>query len=241
MSDAATVTAGDESVSSRGFWADAWRRLRRNRAAMVAAVTIVPALVLTLTGGAFPGVDFFYSGRGAAAFGVSTLFLAAIWVYAATYPDVRFFDVIPIWAAAAIFTALDFLRLSGDRLGGQILFLIVANLVALSAARSLGFAQAWPIPHIPFGSGGGSRSKRAKSSKPKQSKRGGSSSRVVEGPWGSASSTLPTPPARPPAAPASEQAELDTLLDKIGATGMDSLSSAEKQRLNELSKRLRNR
>ena len=36
-----------------------------------------------------------------------------------------------------------------------------------------------------------------------------------------------------------DQAELDALLDKIGANGMDALSGAEKQRLNELSKRLR--
>jgi hypothetical protein len=38
-----------------------------------------------------------------------------------------------------------------------------------------------------------------------------------------------------------DQAELDRLLDKIGGEGMSSLSGAEKQRLNELSKRLRNR
>ena len=33
--------------------------------------------------------------------------------------------------------------------------------------------------------------------------------------------------------------KLDELLDKISAGGMDSLSSAEKRRLNELSKKLR--
>ncbi len=38
-----------------------------------------------------------------------------------------------------------------------------------------------------------------------------------------------------------DQIELDMLLDKIGATGMDSLSRGEKQRLNDLSKRLRGR
>ena len=36
-----------------------------------------------------------------------------------------------------------------------------------------------------------------------------------------------------------DQSELDDLLDKISATGMNSLSKAEKERLNELSKRLR--
>ena len=38
-----------------------------------------------------------------------------------------------------------------------------------------------------------------------------------------------------------DQAELDALLDKISADGMDGLTADEKRRLNELSKRLRNR
>ena len=57
--------------------------------------------------------------------------------------------------------------------------------------------------------------------------------RVVEGPW-----SAPTPP-RHDADAAAAQAELDELLDKISAGGLDSLSAAEKRRLNELSKRLR--
>jgi hypothetical protein len=60
---------------------------------------------------------------------------------------------------------------------------------------------------------------------------------VVEGPWKQA--PAPKPPTAQPS-PA-DQAELDSLLDKIGAQGMDSLTSSEKKRLNELSKRLRNR
>jgi hypothetical protein len=38
---------------------------------------------------------------------------------------------------------------------------------------------------------------------------------------------------------AAAQHELDELLDKISATGLDSLTPDEKRRLNELSKRLR--
>ena len=46
----------------------------------------------------------------------------------------------------------------------------------------------------------------------------------------------------PPSGPSpADQVELDSLLDKIGATGMDSLTNDEKKRLNDLSKRLRNR
>ena len=56
-------------------------------------------------------------------------------------------------------------------------------------------------------------------------------SAVVAGPWAGSE------PAHSPA----DQAELDLLLDKIGAQGMDSLSRNEKARLNELSKKLRGR
>ena len=46
-------------------------------------------------------------------------------------------------------------------------------------------------------------------------------------------------PAASSADTAALQAELDALLDKISSSGLDSLTNAEKQRLNELSKRLR--
>jgi hypothetical protein len=59
---------------------------------------------------------------------------------------------------------------------------------------------------------------------------------VVEGPW---SAPAPPPPSRPSPDAAAAQAELDQLLDKISATGLDSLTGDEKRRLNELSKRLR--
>ena len=63
---------------------------------------------------------------------------------------------------------------------------------------------------------------------------------LVEGPWKRGSAPPPPPPPPTGASPA-DQAELDALLDKIGAQGMDALSADEKSRLNELSKRLRNR
>lgn len=44
--DAATAT----SITSRGFWGDAWRRLRRNRASMVAAAVIVLITLVAFIG-----------------------------------------------------------------------------------------------------------------------------------------------------------------------------------------------
>ena len=49
MSGAAAVEAAGP-VASRGFWADAWRRLRRNKASMVAAAVIVVIALVAFIG-----------------------------------------------------------------------------------------------------------------------------------------------------------------------------------------------
>lgn len=201
----------------------------------VLALTIVPALVLTLLGPLGTSIDFMVQ------FGLNNLFLGGIWVYAATYPGVKWFGVVPLWAVAAVFTVLNLLQATGTEETGQVLFILVSVAVALVAGRSLGLATGWPIPHIPLagvgsGSGSSGRSKKKKS-KPQRSAGSSKSRGVVQGPWKNAPAPMP-PPVGPSAA---DQAELDSLLDKIGANGMDSLSGDEKKRLNDLSKRLRNR
>ncbi len=118
------------------------------------------------------------------------------------------------------------------------LFLLIAIAASLFAGRSLGLATGWPIPHIDLtgvGSGSTGSPKRRKAPKQKRSKSSGGA-KVVDGPWQNA----PAPTAPPVGPSPADQAELDGLLDKIGANGMDSLSASEKKRLNELSKRLRN-
>ena len=114
---------------------------------------------------------------------------------------------------------------------------------AALTVRSMGLAQSLPwIPKIPWpGSGGGSGRRRRS---PRGSRGGGGE--VVTGPWSASSRTGPTrgaPLPQPPSVMSNDhdQAELDTLLDKISANGMDGLTADEKRRLNELSKRLRNR
>jgi hypothetical protein len=193
----------------------------------VLSMTLVPALLLTLLGPLSSSIDQMSQ------FGLNNLFLGGIWVYAATYPGVKWFEVIPLWALAAVFTVLNLLQFTGVSATGQTIFLLASVGVALTVGRSLGLATGWPIPHIPLDGSGGRRSpkpKKAKRSKP-------SGQRVVEGPWKNA----PAPTAPPTGPSLADQVELDALLDKIGANGMESLSGAEKQRLNELSKRLRNR
>ncbi len=198
--------------------------------AWVLALTIAPALILTMLGPLSDSIDFMIQ------YGLNTLFLGGIWVYAATYPGVKWFDVIPLWALAAIFTVLNFLQFTGTDQTGQVIFLLVSIGVALFAGRSLGLATGWPIPHLPLDGVGTSKPKKRKS-KPSGGSGPSKSGGVVQGPWKNAPAPMP-----PPNAPsAADQIELDALLDKIGANGMDSLTGDEKKRLNDLSKRLRNR
>ena len=67
--------------------------------------------------------------------------------------------------------------------------------------------------------------------KAKRNKRTTGEGTVVAGPW----NPTPTPPV------SRDQAELDALLDKISATGMDSLTDQERQHLLVLRDRLRRR
>lgn len=191
------------------------------------AITIVPAVLMTLLGTLSSTLD-----RTTAASGLQLIFLGALWLYAATYPNVRWFEIVPLWAIAAAFSLLNLLRYSGDNQDGMVVFVLLVIGTSLVTGRSLGLAGAWPIPHIPLGgsSSGGSTRRPAKR---KQQKVRPSSQTVVEGPWAAATPPRPSPDA------AAAQAELDVLLDKISASGLDSLSSDEKRRLNELSKRLR--
>ena len=205
---------------------------RAKFAAWVLALTVVPALILTVLGPLSASIDFMIQ------FGLSNLFLGGIWVYAATYPGVKWFEVVPLWALAAVFTVLNLLQATGTGANGQVIFLLVSVAVALVAGRSLGLATGWPIPHLPLdGVGTSARTKPKKKSKPSRSAGSSKTGGVVQGPWKNAPAPMPPPSAPSPA----DQIELDALLDKIGANGMDSLSVDEKKRLNDLSKRLRNR
>ncbi len=147
--------------------------------------------------------------------GVHTIQLIVLLAFIAEYPNVRFFFGIPAWVLGAVYVGAEILQLTGDRAGKQLIFLLVSLVVAALAGRAVGMHEAYPwIPKV------GMPHRRRQ---PKQSRRPA----VVAGPW-AGSSTV-----------SAAQSELDELLDKISATGINSLSKAEKERLNELSKRLR--
>lgn len=170
-------------------------------------------------------------------FGVRSVELAVLLIFVAEYPDIRFFFGIPAWVLGAVYVVTDILQISGSRATDQLILYLVSLVIAAFAARAVGMFTAYPwIPKVPLPDAlTGTRS-----SGPRRSARGkvrGKSSRpaeVVEGPW-----SAPAPPARQSPDTAAAQAELDALLDKISASGLDSLTADEKRRLNELSKRLR--
>jgi membrane associated rhomboid family serine protease len=177
--------------------------------------------------------------------GLRPVELAVFLVFVAEYPYIRFFFGIPAWAIGAVFLGIEVLQLLGDRNEEGIIFLFVTIAAAAITTRSMGLLSSLPwIPAIPIGRSSAKRHSSRKRSG-RSSKKHGGGGEVVAGPWPSSrpgpssSSHLPQPP--PTAEHLADQAELDSLLDKISDRGMDGLSADEKRRLNELSKRMRNR
>jgi hypothetical protein len=156
---------------------------------------------------------------------LNQLELMVLLIFIAEYPHRRFFFNIPGWVIGAVIVAISVLGYVGNRqwlylldfLGGLVLVALVAKSLGLLSELS-------GVPRLSF--------KRTR--KPKRSKRSSSSGQnVVPGPW------QQPPPTTPPVS--RDQAELDDLLDKIHAHGMDSLTDQEKDHLLVLRDRLRRR
>lgn len=200
---------------------------RQRYALMIAIVTVVPAVIVS----ALPPADFPTLGE----LGLSLLLTTTFVVFAVENPHAPSFFGIPIWILAAVFVGIDILRIVGDRYWGTLIMMLLAIGLGVATVRQWGFAErASFIPNLgrsrPHPPRRGPAPPRASSRRAGDRRRSGE---VVEGPW-----SAPAPP-RSSADVAAAQAELDALLDKISASGLDSLTSDEKRRLNELSKRLR--
>jgi hypothetical protein len=195
-------------------------------AILVGTVVIVPAIVVTL----LPRESFPTFGE----LGLSLLLTTMFAVFAAEHPHAPSFFGIPVWILAVVFIGIDVLRIVGERFWGDLVMMLLSIALAFVLMRQWGFlAKLSFIPNL-----GASRPHppRRGPAPPRPTGRSATkrrSGQVVEGPWSS-----PTPPVSAADA-AAAQVELDALLDKISATGLDSLTSDEKRRLNELSKKLR--
>lgn len=183
----------------------------------VGLVVVVPALVSTP----------FNVGAG----GMHYISLPCFVGLALVYPQARSFFNIPLWVLAALFVAIEVLQLAGDGQTDQIVFLFLVLAVSLLALRSFGVIEdvKW-VPKLPL------PTKRAGGGRGAGAGRGGKKRKLK---------AVPNPPAdvyRPPAPKAGDglrQAELDMLLDKIAANGIESLTPEERRRLDEASRRLR--
>lgn len=200
---------------------------RRRYAILLTAVTVVPASIVSL-------LDPF-TFRSIDEVGLGLLLTVTFVVFAAENPHAPSWFGIPVWVIATVFIGINVLQLAGLRLWGTLLMTIIAVALGLVIVRQWGFAER--IGFIPnLGSGKpnpprrGPAPPRASTRRSAEKRRSG---QVVEGPW-----SAPAPP-RSTADLAAAQAELDALLDKISASGLESLTTDEKRRLNDLSKRLR--
>lgn len=196
---------------------------------LLLAMTVIPAAIVTM---------FRFTLETSAAYGLGLLGTGLLVVFALDAPNAPFFFGIPAWVIAIIFVGLDLLRLLGDRMHGALVMEVLTIVVAGIGARQLGMASEL-LGFIPrLGGHRGStrrpapaRHRRARGEVEPRRRRG----EVVDGPW------TPSTSQDPSFDHVHDQAELDALLDKISSSGMDSLTRADKERLNELSKRLRGR
>jgi hypothetical protein len=153
--------------------------------------------------------------------------LMVLLTFIAEYPRRRFFFNIPGWVIAAVIIGLDVINYLGNRDWLYLINLFLGLFLAAVIARSLGLlAELTWVPRIAM---------KRRSRPAKRTRRSGPApaggGTVVTGPW--------QPPPSPPVS--RDQAALDDLLDKISASGLDSLTDGEREQLLVLRDRLRRR
>lgn len=199
--------------------------------ALIAVMTVVPAALVTVA-----GVDPY----GAVAYGLGLLGIGLLVVFALDNPGALFMFGIPAWALAAVYVMIDVLNLTAERLWSQLVLELLVIVVAVVGCRQLGLLDNLTfIPRVPAlaGAGSGQRSGGRAGAKKRGGRTKGRARKasegptVVAGPW-AGSSSGPTP---------LEQAELDVLLDKINDSGLASLNPMERKRLDDLSRKMRER
>jgi membrane associated rhomboid family serine protease len=168
---------------------------------------------------AIAGQTFYQGGLS----GLNLLGLLLALVFIAEYPHIRFFFGIPGWVIGVVIVGIQVITLLGYREIVDLLTFLASLVIVAVMARSVGLlAERSFIPALPKLKRRRKRTRRSSS---------GSGQTVVPGPWEA--------PQAPPVS--RDQAELDALLDKIHASGMDSLSDHEREQLLILRDRLRRR
>jgi len=191
----------------------------------VGVVTVLPAALVSAVG-LFPANEFGVAGGAA---GLRFLEIAVFTAFIATMPTARGFFGIPLWVFGAVFVGIDILQLVGNRAWDSLILLLLVLATSALMIRALGLCEIAQIPKIPlpaFITGDPyqkANRKRERAQKQQRKQRG----------------PAPVVPIRSAtdADEAMRQADLDMLLDKISATGLDSLTADERTRLERHSKR----
>ena len=194
---------------------------RKRMAWLLLWMTLVPAVILSAVNAqpqSFGGMRW-----------IGVAFFVA---FAVEYPNMRFFFNIPSWVIAAGFVFLDVLSLLGDRFYEDLLLYALVIATAVFCMRQFGLADAASfIPRFRWPGMKGARPSAGRSGgrtkKPKRKKSKANLSAVPDF----------TPPR--PSTPTIADREVDELLDKIAAHGLDSLTPDERRRLDLASKRMR--
>lgn len=156
-------------------------------------------------------------------FGLNQVELMVLLVFIAEYPQRRFFFNIPGWVIGVVIVAISVLGYLGNRQSLYLINFLLGLVLTALIARALGLMSEWRwLPRMAV-------KRRART--PRRRRSSSSGPTVVQGPW--------EPPAAPPVS--RDQAALDALLDKISASGMDSLTEGEREQLMILRDRLRRR
>src|SRR6188472_1238934 len=196
--------------------------LERNLGRVRMAVLIFGTAILSGVVGTvidLPMTGTFYQGGLA---GVGTLGLLLSLVFIAENPHIRFFFGIPGWLIGVVLVAVQVIQLLGYRFLVDLYTFLCSLVIVAVMARAVGLLadRTW-IPHVKL-----PHVRRRRRRSPRQT-----GPTVVQGPW--------QPPAAPPVS--RDQAALDALLDKISASGMESLTDGEREQLMILRDRLRRR
>ncbi len=162
------------------------------------------------------------------------------------HPTIRTFFNIPLWAIVVVFEVFDLLQIldlrnAGAPIGGLLTFWAASLAVAALGARALGITEFTQIPKIPLPQFiTGDPYQKANRAREKQQRKQSKGSGGSGGGLRRSKDPAPVIPIRPEARlDRADQADMDWLLDKISASGMDSLTPDERRRLDEHSRRLR--
>lgn len=199
---------------------------------LIGALIVIPAAI----GSAFPFV---------LTAGISSLVSPLFLIYVLWRPTARTFFDIPLWVLVAVFEVLHLLQLLSLReslpIGGTLAFWAAGLVLAALMARAFGITEFEQIPKIPLPAfvTRDPYQKANRARERSQRKPGGSTKAPTSRRRASRGPATVTPIRPTGTLDSASQADMDALLDKISASGINSLTSDERLRLDQHSRRLR--